>query len=166
MTAKSKKSRKSRPVPMLSGNQANPEYTPQLLARQEMAENDVENSFSRLSRRQQSALPVVAMSPSIAQATRDSGVSQRTLYRWLKDPDFREALTSFYQESASLARQHIQAQALLAASVFADLMRDPDPALRLRAARFSVSLAERIRQSDQIASDVRDIKEALEIAKG
>lgn len=105
------------------------------------------------------------MAPSITQAASDSGVSQRTLYRWLNDPDFREALTRFHQESANLARQQIQSQTLMAASVFAELMQDADPALRLRAARYSTSFAVRIRESEQIASDIRDIKEALELKK-
>ena len=44
-------------------------------------------------------------------------------------------------------------------------MRDSDPALRLRAARYSTSLALRFRQAEQFASDVRDIKEALDLKK-
>ena len=90
-------------------------------------------------------------------------MSQRTLHRWLNDPDFRQALTRFHQESANLARQQIQSQSLLAASVFADLMQSGDPALRLRAARYSTSLAVRIQETEQIASDLKDIKEALEL---
>ena len=128
-----------------------------------MAENDVENGFFRLTRRQQAVLPIVALAPSITQAATDSGVSQRTLYRWFQDPDFREALSNFLQECANLARQQIQGQTLLAASVFAELMKNPDPSLRLRAARYSTSFAARIRQYEQLASDVRDIKEALDL---
>ena len=165
MTAKNKKTRKPRPAPNRSKTTANPEQEPGPLARQEMAENDMENRFFRLTRRQQAVLPIVALAPSITQAASDSGVSQRTLYRWLNDPDFRQALTRFHQESANLARQQIQSQTLLAASVFSDLMRNADPALRLRAARYSTSFAARIRESEQIASDVRDIKEALELKK-
>ena len=148
-----------------SSNDANPDYDSLPLAQQKMAENDVENGFFRLSRRQQAALPVVALAPSITQAATDSGVSQRTLYRWFQDPDFREAVSNFLQECANLASQQFQGQSLLAASVFAELMKNPDPALRLRAARYSTSFAIRIRETEQLASDVRDIKEALEIRK-
>ena len=165
MTAKNRKTRKSRPSPKPSGNEANPERDLLPVPRQKMAENDVENGFFRLTRRQQAALPTVALAPSITQAATDSGVSQRTLYRWFQDPDFREAVSNFLQECANLAFQQFQGQTLLAASVFAELMRDPDPALRLRAARYSTSFAARIRESEQIASDVRDIKEALQLRK-
>ena len=165
MTAKNKKTRKSHPAPKNTRNADNPQPPPGPLARQEMAENGIEIRFFRLTRRQQAVLPIVALAPSIAQAATDSGVSQRTLYRWLNDPDFREALTNFHQESANLARQQFQSQTLLAASVFAELMQNADPALRLRAARYSTSFALRIRESEQISSDIRDIKEAMELNK-
>ena len=42
-------------------------------------------------------------------------------------------------------------------------MQSGDPALRLRAARYSTSLAVRIQETEQIASDLKDIKEALEL---
>ena len=165
MSSKNKKPRNSQPATRSSNNDANPEDDLHPLTRQKMAENDVENGFFRLTRRQQAALPIVALAPTVSQAATESGVSQRTLYRWFKDPDFREALSDFLQECANLASQQFQGQSLLAASVFAELMKNPDPALRLRAARYSTSFAIRFRQSEQLASDVRDIKEALDLKK-
>ena len=88
MTAKSKKARKSQPAPKRSKTAANPELAPHSLVRQEMAENDMELRFFRLTRRQQAVLPIVALAPSITQAASESGVSQRTLHRWLNDPRF------------------------------------------------------------------------------
>ena len=163
MPAKNKKPRKPRTALRAPTIGENPKNDLLPAPRQKMAENDVENGFFRLTRRQQAALPIVALAPSITQAATDSGVSQRTLYRWFQEPLFREALSSFLQECANLARQQIQGQTLLAASVFAELMKDPDPALRLRAARYSTFYAARIRQYEQLASDVRDIKEALDL---
>ena len=166
MTARNKKSRKPHPALNRSPNGVNLEALPAPLPAQErqiMAENDMEIRFFRLTRRQQAALPIVAVAPTIAQAATDSGVSQRTLYRWLKDPDFRDAVSSFLHECSNLGLQHIQAQTLMAASVFADVMQGPDQALRLRAARYSGSLAVRIRETEQIAADIKDIKEALDL---
>ena len=168
MNAKNKKTRQPQLAPNSPAKDAGPEPDLHDLAlpqREKMRENDVENGFFRLSRRQQAALPVVALSPSITQAALDSGVPQSTLYRWLNDSDFREALTSFHQEFAELAREIFQAQTLQAACVFAELMRDGDPALRLRAARYSASFALRIRQAEDFASELRDIKEALALKK-
>ena len=166
MTARNKKTRKSLPVPNRSGTEADPEVCSVALPGQErqiMAENDMEIRFFRLTRRQQAALPIVAAAPTIAQAATDSGVSQRTLYRWFKDHDFRDAVSSFLHECSNLGLRHIQAQTLMVASVFSDVMQGPDQALRLRAARYSGSLAVRIRETEQIAADVKDIKEALDL---
>ena len=168
MSTKNRKTRNPQPALETLEEGASPEPGPHALAmpqRQKMRENDVENGFFRLTRRQQAALPVVAFAPSITQAALDSGVPQSTLYRWLNDPAFREALTSFHQESAELAREIFQSQTLQAACVFAELMREGDPALRLRAARYSTSLAIRIRDSEQLATELRDIKEALNLIK-
>ena len=166
MTARNKKTRKSQPASRHSGNGVNLEMRSNALPGQErqiMAENDMEIRFFRLTRRQQAALPIVAVAPTITQAATDSGVSQRTLYRWFKDPDFRDAVSSFLHECSNLGLRHIQSQTLMVASVFADVMQGTDQTLRLRAARYSGSLALRIRESEQIASDVRDIKEALDL---
>ena len=168
MSTKNKKARKvqlARQSPEMSPSPEQDTHVLDTPQRHKLAENDVENGFFRLTRRQQAALPFVALAPSITQAAAESGVSQRTLYRWFQDSDFRQAVSSFLEECASLASQQLQGQALLAASVFADLMKHDDPSLRLRAARYSVALALRYRQADQLASDVRDIKEALALEK-
>ena len=66
--------------------------------RPEMAASGREIEISKLTFRQQAALPRIALARSLAQAARDAGVSERTLRRWLQDPSFR-------QESYDLARQ-------------------------------------------------------------
>ena len=75
----------------------------------EIAENDRKIEISALAFRQQAALPIIALAPSIAQAARDSGIAESTLRCWLQDPGFREELTKLRQESAELARQEFQA---------------------------------------------------------
>ena len=45
--------------------------------------------ISALTFKQQSSLPIVAVSRTVAQASRDSGVSEKTLRKWLEDPSFR-----------------------------------------------------------------------------
>ena len=78
----------------------------------EMGANDTDFQISTLTFRQQSALPAIAMASTITQAARDSGIGKTTLHRWLQEPEFRQQLANYRQESADLARQ--QAQALSA----------------------------------------------------
>ena len=146
------KNRKNRPTPATP----NPQELP------DMTGNDREIEISHLTPRQQAVLPVVDVSPSIAQAARQSGVSERTLRRWLDDPSFREQLAQLHQESHDLARQQLQALVPHFISVLAaEAIENPDPAVRIRAARYAMSYAVKFCETDRLADDLRDLRAAL-----
>ena len=144
-----------RSTPKSSSNPANrPEW-------QEMDKNGRENEKSNLTFRQQSALPIIAAAPTIAQAAGAAGIGQNTLRRWLEDDDFREELTSLRQESAQLARQELQGLMLRSVSVLTEAMDDPDMAIRLRAARYALSFAVQICEAEKLRSDIQALEDAL-----
>ncbi len=126
-----------------------------------MSENEQEIEKSELTFRQQSALPIVASSPSITQAASDSGIGESTLRRWLEDATFRDELARLRQQSVNLARQEIQGLMLRSISVIAGAMTDPDPAIRLRAARYALSFAAQISEAENLRSEIRSLEEAL-----
>ena len=130
---------------------------------EEMRENEREIEKSDLTRRQQSALPIVAASPTIAQAARTSRIGESTLYRWLDDEDFRNELTRLRQESANLARLELQGLMSRGVSVLAEAMDDPDVAVRLRAARCALSFAVQICEAEKLRSEIQALEEALPI---
>ncbi len=70
-----------------------------------MSENEREVEKSNLTFHRQAALPIIAASPTISQATRTSGIGESALRRWLEDHHFRDELTRLSQESANLARR-------------------------------------------------------------
>ncbi len=132
----------------------------------DLSGNDREIEISGLSLRQQALLPVVALSPSIAQAARDSGVSERTLRRWLDDPAFREQLSQLHRESYDLARRQLQALVPHLISVLAkEAIENPDPTIRIRAARYAMNYAVRFHDVDKLTDDLRDLRAALLDAK-
>ena len=114
-----------------------------------------------LSHRQQSALPLVALAPSIAQAARATGVGKTTLRRWLDDPDFRAEVTRLRQETADLARKELQGLMLRGVSVINDALDDPNPAIRLRAARYALSFGDKATDIHRLAADLKDLKDGL-----
>ena len=90
---------------------------------------------SRLTRRQILTLPILATTPSRAQAARESGISESTLYRWLQDENFRDELRRLTAEAAERTRQELEDLTLQSVRILRELMEDSDPMVRLRAAR-------------------------------
>ena len=128
----------------------------------DLSGNDCQIEVSQLPPRQQAALPIVAVSPSIAQAARQSGVSERTLRRWLDDPAFRQQLSQLHQEAYDLARRQLQALVPHCISIMAaEAVENPDPALRIRAARYLMSYAVKFNEIEKLADDLRDLRAAL-----
>ena len=153
----------SRPNPVIPAQAGIHTVDPE---REEMGENGREIQKSSLTFRQQAALTVIAATPTVAQAARQSGIGESTFYRWLEDPDFRVELTRLREESANLARQELQGLMLRSVSVIAEAMDDPDKTIRLRAARYAMSFAARIGEVEKMRQEIRDIESALPIWTG
>ncbi len=130
--------------------------------RPEMSENVRDSEIPGLSLRQQAVLPVMVNSPSLAEGARLSGVSERTLRRWLEEDDFRGELARRRQESADLACQALQGVLLRSVSVLAESLEDSDKAIRLRAARYAMSFAARIRQAERPSEDVENLRKEID----
>ena len=133
----------------------------------DVSEDNRKIELSPLSLRQQTVLPVLALSPSVAQAARQSGLSERTLRRWLDEPAFREQLSRLHQESYELARRQLQALVPHFLSVLAaEAIENPDPAVRIRAARYAMSYALRFCETDRLTADARDLLAVLRDKNG
>ena len=119
--------------------------------------------ISGLTYRQQAALPIVALAPTIAQAARSAGIGESTLRRWLSDPAFSHHLDRLRQEVAHLASKELQSLMPLCVSVLADALRSPDPALRLRAARYTISSIARFSEAERLAADLENLEAAARL---
>ena len=109
--------------------------SPDPAQKREPAENGTDIKLSHLTRRQVLALPILAASPNMSQAARDAGISDSTLYRWRRDEHFWNELQRLTAEIADLTRQELETLTRQSSQVLSDLMQDPDPMVRLRAAR-------------------------------
>ena len=126
--------------------------------RSDMSVTGGESDNSDLTFRQQASLPVIAFSPTIAQAARASGIGESTLCRWLSDPAFSQQIDRMRHDTAQLARQELLGLMPLCASVFADAMQSPDPSLRLRAARYPLSFIIRVSEVEKLNADIQDLE--------
>jgi hypothetical protein len=129
----------------------------------DLSGNDRETEGSGLTPRQQAILPVIAVSPSIAQAARDTSVSERTLRRWLDDPIFREELSQLHKESYSVARKQLQGLVPHLITVLAkEATENPDATIRIRATRYALNYAIKFRDFDQLTDEVQDLRTTLQ----
>ena len=103
--------------------------------RREPADNGASIKQPQLTRRQILALPILAAAPNMTQAAREAGISESTLYRWRQNEHFRNELQRLTAETADLTRQEMESLTRQSSQVLSDLMQDPDPMVRLRAAR-------------------------------
>ena len=115
-----------------------------------------------LTGRQRSALPEIAASPTIRDAAHNIGVSERTIYRWLEDEDFRAEFTRLRDEVVELSYQELRGLALRIVSVFAEGMEAPDLATRLRAAKYAASHTVQVQEARQIRADIQILEQAFE----
>ena len=83
-------------------------------------------------------------------------MSRATLYRWLEDDGFRQALNRLQSEAADSAKSELQALMLKGMLVLSQAMEDPSADIRLRAARATLYLALKVK-------DIEDIERRLEV---
>ncbi len=120
-----------------------------------MRQNDTEKTTS-LTDRQQAALAHIAASSTLSQAARSASIGRATLYRWLQDERFRQALDRLRAETADLARSELQGLMLKGILVLSQAMDDSNPDIRLRAARATLYLALKVK-------DIKEIQQRLEL---
>ena len=120
-----------------------------------MRQNDTEKTTS-LTHRQLAALPHIAASPRLSQGARSASIGRATLYRWLQDEPFRQALERLQSDAADFARSELQGLMLKGILVLSQAMDDSNPDIRLRAARGTLYLALKVK-------DIKEIQQRLEL---
>lgn len=85
----------------------------------------------------QLALAALLVSPSVAEASRRSGIARRTLERWLANPKFQERLAAAYRTVVASAVRQLQQNMGRAADALVKVLDDPTAtaADRIRAAK-------------------------------
>ena len=102
-----------------------------------MSEN-VRLNKTPLSTKQVQALPHLAIGQTLAHTATAINVSEKTLYRWLKDPVFKSAYMELRDLEAEIATGELRGLTLKAATVLSKAMDHPDPNISLRAAQTAV----------------------------
>ena len=128
----------------------------------DLSGNDRKYEISGLSPRQIAVLPIVALSPSIAEAARQSGVSERTLRRWVDEPAFSQQLYQLHSQSYDLARNQLMGLVPHFISVFArEAIENPNSVIRIRAADLGMYYALKLSEIEKISQQLDDVLAVL-----
>ena len=82
-------------------------------------------------------------------------VSERTLYRWLNEPEFKAAYEELRDVEADIARVELRGLALRAATTLSKAMDNPDPYISLRAAQAAVNTSVKVEDAENAKRIVR-----------
>ncbi len=127
----------------------------------ERFETKVNGETAKLSRKQLSALPLLAAAPSIEEGARNAKVAKVTVYRWLKLPAFAAALNEYRRRLEDEAFNILRAKLSDAAKVYGDLLSCTDPSVRRLAAKDVLQLFQKARENEEFEARLGRIEEYL-----
>lgn len=121
-----------------------------------------------LTAKQIRAIEALCREPRIDQAAKSAGVSRVTLWRWLNEPAFSLAYRDARSRLLEGALIALEAKATQAIETLSDVMNDHDsPAgSRVSAARTTLELLLRLRESLEIEARIAAIERRLQQPKG
>lgn len=121
-----------------------------------------------LTSKQDKALQALLAQNTITAAAKAAGVGERTLYRWLDDPDFSAA----YRHARRQVMQHtisrLQQASTHATTVLLMIMADKtvSPGVRLRAAVSVLEVAIKSVELEDLQQRIEALEAALEVQHG
>lgn len=119
------------------------------------------SKYDSLTAKQRRAIPFLAGASSLDEGCRLSGLSRPTLYRWLKDPVFAEALESERREIFSAALSAMKAQIRRAVEKLSALLDSSDENVRLRASDKLISHAVRVEELIELKRRIEELERRL-----
>jgi hypothetical protein len=126
-----------------------------------MADN---STSDKLSAKQHKAISALLSEPSIRKAAESAAVPERTLYQWLKNPDFDAIYRAARRDAVQQATARLQFASSGAVSVLCQLMaRDTVHAsIRLSAAKTILELSIKAIEIDDLAARLEALERAHE----
>ncbi|HXP86861.1 MAG TPA: hypothetical protein VN841_19185 [Bryobacteraceae bacterium] len=122
---------------------------------------------TKFAHKAEQAIAALLTRPSIEDAARVAGVGEKTLRRWIQEPEFKARYLRARRESVQQALARIQQATSAAGTTILKLMTDPSvPAtVRLRAAECVFDLAVKGVEIEDIEVRVSELERAAQEAK-
>lgn len=115
------------------------------------------NDNDTLTRNQERAIGILLSEPTLAAASKKAGVSELTLYRWMKQPGFFTAYRAACRMVVDTAIGTLQAACIKAVNTLRDIMLDTKAPASSR-----VTAARAVLESALKALELQDLEERIE----
>ena len=121
------------------------------------------NDYANLEPGQERAIIALLSEPTLRAAAVSAGISETTLWRWLKDPDFALAYREARKEVIEQATAQLQALASEAVRTLGQILRDDKaaPHVRASAAARVLALAYKSRELDDLESRLETLEASI-----
>jgi hypothetical protein len=100
----------------------------------------------------------LATGTEIRSAARNIGISERTAFRRLTDPRFREMVSKFRGELVMAAAGKLSGGLLKAAGVLVELLNEPSPTIRLGASKTLFELSVKLTETVEFEERLRRLE--------
>jgi hypothetical protein len=121
----------------------------------------------KFGRKKEEAIVALVSQRSIEDAARACNIPARTLYRWLKEPEFDAAYRAARRHAYGQLISRLQQGSTAAATTLLKVMVDPEtpPTTRVRAAEAVLSHAAKAIEIEDIDARLRELEAAAEANK-
>ena len=125
-------------------------------------------NVTKLKPKQEDAIAALLSNRSVEDAARAVKITPRTLYRWLKEPDFDAAYRQTRRAAFGQCVARLQQASSAAVSVMLKILADPSapPSARLRAADMVVTHSAKAIEIEDIEARVAELERHAEGPKG
>jgi hypothetical protein len=122
----------------------------------------------KFGRKKEEAIVALVSQRSIEEAARTCNTPARTLYRWLKEPEFDAAYRAARRHAYGQSISRLQQGSTAAATTLLKVMVDPTtpPSTRVRAAEAVLSHAAKAIEIEDIDARLRELEAAADANKG
>ena len=136
----------------------NPRRTPTSPVQKEQCRNmsgNVRKKETPLSAKQLQALPHLVSGKTFANAATAADVSERTVYRWMNDPEFKSAYLTMREVETEIASAELRGLKFKAAITLSRAMDHEDPDISLRAAQTAIKTSAKVEEAEDVKKVVR-----------
>ena len=120
------------------------------------------NDYAELEPGQERAIIALLSEPTLKAAATSAGISETTLWRWLRDPTFKDSYRKARSDALAQATARLQTLAAEAVETLVEVHRNQQIGahIRVSAARTLLELAYKVHEMEDLEARIEALEEA------